>query len=92
LVYLDSNKELFTLLNISSFDKIQGAINNIAPSLLEYHLEQLIQNIQSNIILNRHNIQDTINLDIYTIYIDYSDNLYIEVQIIEDDYITESLW
>jgi len=92
LIYLDNNKELFTLLNITSFDNIQGAINNIAPSLLEYHLEQLIENIENNIILNKHNVQDTINLDKYTLYIDYSDNLYIEVQIIEDEYATASLW
>jgi len=92
LIYLDSNKELYTLLGISSFQSIQGAINNIAPSLLEYHLEQLLENIQSGEILNRNNIQDTVNLDKYTLYIDYSDNLYIEVQIIEDEYITDSLW
>ena len=92
MIYLDNNKELFTLLNITSFDNIQGAINNIAPSLLEYHLEQLIENIENNIILNKHNVQDTINLDKYTLYIDYSDNLYIEVQIIEDEYATASLW
>jgi len=92
LIYLDNNKELFTLLNIISFDNIQGAINNIAPSLLEYHLEQLIGNIENNIIFNKHNVQDTINLDKYTLYIDYSDNLYIEVQIIEDEYATASLW
>ena len=92
MIYLDNNKELFTLLNITSFDNIQGAINNIAPSLLEYHLEQLIDNIENNIILNKHNVQDTINLDKYTLYIDYSDNLYIEVQIIEDEYATASLW
>jgi len=92
LIYLDNNKELFTLLNITSFDNIQGAINNIAPSLLEYHLEQLIDNIENNIILNKHNVQDTINLDKYTLYMDYSDNLYIEVQIIEDEYATASLW
>ena len=92
MIYLDSNKELYTLLGISSFQSIQGAINNIAPSLLEYHLEQLLENIQSNEILNRNNIQDTVNLDKYTLYIDYSDNLYIEVQIIEDEYITDSLW
>ena len=92
MIYLDNNKELFTLLNITSFDNIQGAINNIAPSLLEYHLEQLIDNIENNIILNKHNVQDTINLDKYTLYMDYSDNLYIEVQIIEDEYATASLW
>ncbi len=92
MIYLDSNKELYTLLGISSFQSIQGAINNIAPSLLEYHLEQLLENIQSGEILNRNNIQDTVNLDKYTLYIDYSDNLYIEVQIIEDEYITDSLW
>ena len=92
MIYLDNNKELFTLLNIISFDNIQGAINNIAPSLLEYHLEQLIGNIENNIIFNKHNVQDTINLDKYTLYIDYSDNLYIEVQIIEDEYATASLW
>jgi len=92
LVYLDSYKELFTLLNIKTFDKIQDAISNIAPSMLEYHLEQLTSHIQSNIILNRHNIQDTIFLDIYTLYIDYSDNLYIELDIIEDEYSTASLW
>ena len=92
MVYLDSYKELFTLLNIKTFDKIQDAISNIAPSMLEYHLEQLTSHIQSNITLNRHNIQDTIFLDIYTLYIDYSDNLYIELDIIEDEYSTASLW
>ena len=92
MIYLDNNKELFTLLNITSFNNIQGAINNIAPSLLEYHLDQLIDNIQDTTTLNKHNVQDTINLDKYTLYIDYSDNLYIEIQIIEDEYSTASLW
>jgi len=92
LIYLDSNKELFTLLNICSFEDIEDAISSIAPSLLEYHLEQLLSSIQDNATLNKHNIQNTINLDIYTIYLDYSDNLYIELDVIEDEYITESLW
>ena len=92
MVYLDSYKELYTLFNISSFDKIHDAISSIAPSLLEYHLEQLLNNIESNVILNRHNIQNTINLDTYTLYLDYSDNIYIEQDVIEDEYATASLW
>ena len=92
MIYLDSYKELYTLLNINNFNKIQDAISSIAPSLLEYYLEQLLNNIESNSILNKHNIQDTINLDKYTLYLDYSDNLYIELDIIEDEYSTTSLW
>jgi len=92
LIYLDSYKELYTLFNISSFDKIHDAISSIAPSLLEYHLEQLLSNIETNAILNKHNIQDSINLDTYTLYMDYSDNLYIEQDLAEDDYSAASLW
>jgi ferric iron reductase protein FhuF len=64
----------------------------MAPSMIEYHIEQLLNNIESNAILNKHNIQDTINLDAYTLYLDYSDNIYIEQDIIEDEYATASLW
>ena len=92
MIYLDKYKDLFNILNIDSFSKIQDAISNIAPSMLEYHLEELLSNIESNINLNRHNIQETINLDAYTLYVDYSDNIYIEQEKVEDEYATSSLW
>ena len=91
-ILLDKNL-LYTTFNISSFYELESSIQNIAPSMVEYYLHKLSQELLSNVTyINRSNIQNTIYIDTYTLHYDYNDDIYIEFQEKEDDYETQSLW
>jgi hypothetical protein len=89
---LDSNNLLSTF-NISSLEEIDSAIESIAPSICEYHFDNLITYYgDTNGFLNRSQIQKTIHLGDYSLYLDYSENIFIEKRENLDEYATESLW
>ena len=91
MIYLVDQNRLLSIFNVTKFDALQNAISTIAPSMCEYYLNDLINICESNIYLNKSNIQQIINLDSYNIYIDYDLQTYIE-SIKSDDIQTESLW
>ena len=88
------NKEiLFSLFNTSSFDQLESSFSTIAPSMVEYHLSTLSEELASNsTYINRTNIQDTIHIDSYSLYYDYNDEIYLEFNERNDDCETLSLW
>jgi hypothetical protein len=88
---LIEQNRLLSIFNINSFDKLQEAIYNLAPSMCEYYLNDLIL-VSTSEYLNKTNIQQTINLDIYDIHIDYNSQVYIESTKNYDDTETQSLW
>ena len=86
------NSSLFQIFKVSCFDELEQGINNIAPSMVEYYLEDLSSSSNESIYINKSNIQKTISLDQYSLYLDYSDTVYLEVLEKDDDYDTQSLW
>ncbi len=65
----------------------------MAPSMVEYYLSDLASSSQdSNTYMNKSNIQQTLNLDEYALYMDYNDEVYLEFTEDQSDYTTESLW
>lgn len=64
----------------------------MAPSLVEYYLHDFTT-INSEIsYINKTNIQQSIYLDEYNLYLDYSEDVFMEFIEKEDQYETESLW
>ena len=85
------NKDsLFTTFAVDSFDCLEGSINNMPPSIVEYHLCDLFSNNDDSY-LNKKDIQNSLKFGDYSIYLDYSENIYLENQIHEDN-TTQSLW
>lgn len=64
----------------------------MAPSMVEYYLSDLSLSSDNNTYINRSNIQQTISLDEYSLYLDYSEDIYMEFIKKEDQYETDSLW
>lgn len=87
------NKDLvYSTFNVSQFDDILLNINQMAPSMVEYFLSDLASDSSEQIYINRSDIQSSISLDEYSLYLDYSENIYLEFIEKEDSYETESLW
>jgi hypothetical protein len=88
------NKDiLFSIFNTSSFDKLESSFSTIAPSMVEYHLNILSEELSGNsTYINRANIQDSIHIDSYSLYYDYNDEVYLEFNESNNDYETLSLW
>jgi hypothetical protein len=65
----------------------------MAPSMIEYYLNDLASSSDDNSYINKSNIQQTIFLDAYSLYIDYGDDIYLEMaDTSNDEFETGSLW
>lgn len=84
------NKDsLYHMFGVGNFDLLEGAIENMAPSLVEYYLSSLTSD--DDAYFNKRDIEETISIGDYNLYIDYSDNVYLEQNsTIEDS--TQSFW
>lgn len=90
IISLDKNK-LFSTFSVQDFSQLENSFDTLAPSMVEYYLSSLSSEEESYI--NRSNIQSTISLDDYTLYLDYDDNTYLEINSSGcDEYATGSLW
>ena len=50
----------------------------MAPSMVEYYLSDLSE-YSEDIYLNKKDIENTLSLGDYNLYIDYNDNIYLEL-------------
>jgi len=93
LTLLLNKDTLFSTFNASSFDKLEASFSTIAPSMVEYYLDNLSQTSATNLYINRSNIQSTIYIHKYSLHCDYNDDIYLEFQESNnDEYETLSLW
>jgi len=92
VLHLNSNS-LYSTFGVDSFLTLDDAINNMAPSMVEYYLSDLSDG-NDDAYLNKRNIQNSINIGEYSIYLDYDDEVYLEIEDTknEDEYETGSLW
>jgi len=92
MILLLNKISLFSTFGVDSFDSLDASINTMAPSMVEYYLSDLSTE-NDDTYLNKRNIQDSINIGEYSIYLDYDDEIYLEIEDSqEDDYETASLW
>ena len=92
------NKEtLYNTFGVDSFHSLGDAINNMAPSMVEYYLSDLcdysnINDAENGFYLNKRNIENSIIFGEFSIYIDYSEDIFLEIEVSEDEQDTGSLW
>lgn len=78
MIYLVDKHDLFNEFRISLLDEIESKVNTIAPSVCEYHFENIILYSQTHIYLNRNQIEKDFNFGGFKLYIDYEENIFIE--------------
>lgn len=78
MIALLNKNTLYNTFGVESFSSIEDAINSMAPSLVEYYLEDLKQYCEETY-LNRTQIEQTVYIGDYNLYKDYSDNVYLEL-------------
>lgn len=91
IIKLDKNL-VYSTFNVEMFTQIELVSQTMAPSMIEYYLSDLASNSEESSYINKSDVQNTIYLDEYMLYLDYSDNVYLEFTEKNDDYDTESLW
>ena len=83
---------LFNTFKVNSFEQLEQGMQSLAPSMIEYYLSDLSSSVSESFYINRSNIQKTIFLDEYSLYLDYEDFVYLEFIQKDNFYDTESLW
>ena len=82
---------LFSTVDVQDFQMLENAINAMAPSMVEYYLSDL-GSFNEESYLNKKEIQTYINIGEYNLYIDYNENIYLEIHHAQESYETASLW
>jgi len=92
MVLVLNKTSLYSTFGVEDFTSLDSAIGNMAPSMVEYYLSDLSSG-NDDAYLNKRNIQNTISIGEYSLYLDYDDEVYIEIDdSVNDDYETGSLW
>ena len=86
-------ESLFSTFNVEDFYGLDSCTQIMAPSMVEYYLSDLASSSDfTESYINKSNIQQTIFLEEYSLYLDYNDDIYLEFTQKDDDYETQSLW
>jgi hypothetical protein len=92
MITLLNKMSLYNTFGVDNFNSIEGALDTMAPSMVEYHLSDLSQ-YSEDVYLNKSNVEHSLSIGDYSLYIDYSHNIYLEL---DDNFIdtheTASLW
>ena len=84
------NKDsLFNMFGVNDFNLLEGALDNMAPSLVEYYLSSLTSH--DELYFTKRDIEESISIGDYSLYIDYSKNIYLELNSTTEE-ITQSFW
>lgn len=91
MILLLNKDTLFSTFNVKCFDDLHIAINSMAPSMVDYYLADLSKEIE-NSYLNKRSIQNSISVGEFSIYLDYEEEVYLEVEDKFQEFETPSLW
>jgi hypothetical protein len=91
MVLLLNKSSLYSTFGVSCFDTLEAAINDMAPSMVEYYLSDLTSSKEDSY-LNKKNIQNSLTVGDFSIYFDYDEEVYLEIEDKEEEFETASLW
>lgn len=92
MILLLNKSSLYSTFGVNDFNSLEQNINNMSPSMVEYYLSDLSQG-NDDAYLNKRNIQNSIGFGDYSIYLDYDDEIYLEIENSDtEDFETGSLW
>ena len=82
---------MYNIFGVQDFDLLEGAIDNMAPSLVEYYLSSFCDSTDE-LYFNKRDVEESISIGDYNLYIDYSKNIYLELISTSSDDFTQALW
>ncbi|WP_419769774.1 MAG: hypothetical protein ACNI3C_10615 [Candidatus Marinarcus sp.] len=82
---------LFSTFNVENFSSLEDAINGMAPSMVEYYLSDMSTSCD-DLYLNKKEVENFITVGEYTLYTDYNEDIYLEIEVSYDEFETGSLW
>jgi len=92
MILVLNKSSLYSTFGVDCFDSLDQSINTMAPSMVEYYLSDL-SNGNEDAYLNKRNIQNSINIGDYSLYLDYDEEVYLEIEdSLVNDMETGSLW
>ncbi len=91
MVLLLNKSSLYSTFGVSCFDSLEEVINDMAPSMVEYYLSGLTSS-NKNSYLNKKNIQNSLTIGDFSIYFDYDEEVYLEIEDKIEEFETASLW
>ncbi len=89
MITLINKDSLYNSFGVQEFSNLEGAIESMAPSLVEYYLSSLCEYTEE-VYFNKREIENSIFLGEYSLYKDYNSNIYLEIDTTEEE--TQSLW
>jgi len=78
MITLLNKMSLYNTFGVDNFTSIESAMDNMAPSMVEYYLSDLNQ-YSEDIYLNKSNVEHSLSIGDYSLYMDYSNNVYLEL-------------
>lgn len=78
------------MFGVNDFKLLESALDTMAPSLVEYYLSSFIND--DELYFNKRDIEESISIGDYNLYIDYSKNIYLEINEDTTDENTQSFW
>lgn len=90
MITLVNKDSLYNIFGVQDFDLLEGAIDNMAPSLVEYYLSSFCDS-SDEMYFNKRDVEESISIGDYNLYIDYSENVYLEFNSSDDNY-THGFW
>ena len=91
MTILLNKSNLYNTFDVSSFEELETSFVNISPSMTEYYLSDLASVSSEELYLNKSNIQKSLTIDSYSLYLDYSDDIYLEITQNQDSD-AQALW
>jgi len=92
MVLLLNKNSLYSTFGVNDFNLLEQNIQSMAPSMVEYYLSDLC-NGNEDTYLNKRNIQESINIGEYSIYLDYNEDVYLEISDVQEELLeSPSLW
>lgn len=91
MVLLVNKDSLFSTFKVRDFEDLDNAINSMAPSMVDYYLSDLSKEVEDTY-LNKRSIQNSISVGEFSIYLDYDEEVYLEIEDSVQEFETPSLW
>lgn len=90
MITLINKDSLYNIFGVKTFSLLEGAIDTMAPSLVEYYLSDL-REYSDEAYFNKKDVEESITIGDYNLYIDYNENIYLEINSNNDNY-TQGFW
>jgi len=92
MIFFVDKSSILNLFGVENFNSLKSVVDSMSPSLVEYYLASFCGNNDDIVYFNKKDVENSIFIGEYNIYLDYNENMYLEVTQLNLDNVTKSLW